>query len=61
MTELKTQNTKAWVKAFLDAVPDEQLRKDKTGKACLSVRTLGDIDLTVLEDLITRSVAAKSA
>lgn len=135
MAELKTKQTKASVKAFIDAVPDEKRRKDarvvqkmmgritgkratmwgealvgfgsyhykyasgqegdwfvtgfsprkqaltlyimsgfkehgalmkklgkyKTGKACLYVKKLEVIDLDVLEELILRSVAAKTA
>ena len=39
----------------------KKLGKYKTGKACLHVKKLEDIDLEVLEELITRSVAAKSS
>lgn len=33
-----------------------RLGKHKTGKACLYIKSLDDIDLTVLEELITKSV-----
>ena len=36
-----------------------QLGKHKTGKACLYLRRLGDIDLEVLERLVAGSVAAR--
>ncbi len=39
----------------------KRLGKFKTGKACLYVRSLADIDLDVLDTLIERSVAAKRA
>ena len=38
----------------------KRLGKFKTGKACLYVKRLEDVDLAVLEQLITRSVAAKA-
>jgi hypothetical protein len=34
-----------------------RLGKFKTGKSCLYIKRLADIDETVLEDLITQSVA----
>ena len=38
-----------------------RLGKHKTGKSCLYVKTLNDIDLDVLRELITRSVADMKA
>ena len=34
----------------------KKLGKHKTGKSCLYIKRLGDIDLTVLEELIERSL-----
>lgn len=34
------------------------LGKHKTGKSCLYLKRLADVDMAVLEDLVTRSVAA---
>jgi hypothetical protein len=36
-----------------------KLGKHKTGKGCLYVRALGDVDLKVLEQLVVRSVAER--
>lgn len=33
-----------------------ELGKYRTGKACLYIKTLADVDLAVLEELVTRSV-----
>jgi len=38
-----------------------RLGKHKVGKSCLYINKLADVDLTVLEELITRSVAAMRA
>jgi len=35
----------------------ERLGKHKTGKACLYINKLEDVDMTVLEELITESIA----
>ena len=35
----------------------EKLGKYSTGKSCLYIKKLGDVDLDVLEELVTRSVA----
>jgi len=35
----------------------ERLGKHKTGKACLYINKLEDLDMTVLEELITESIA----
>lgn len=35
-----------------------KLGKHKTGKSCLYLKRLADVDLAVLEELVTRSVAA---
>lgn len=37
----------------------KKLGKYKTGKACLYIKKLEDVDLSVLEELVRRSVAAK--
>ena len=34
----------------------KRLGKYKTGRSCLYIRTLGDVDSDVLQQLITRSV-----
>jgi hypothetical protein len=39
----------------------KRLGKFKTGKACLYVKRLDDIDRDLLEELVRRSVAAKRA
>lgn len=39
----------------------ENLGKFKTGKACLYVQRLADVDRSVLEELVRRSVAEKRA
>jgi hypothetical protein len=36
----------------------KKLGKYKTGKSCLNIKNLEDVDLTVLEKLIERSVKA---
>ena len=43
--------------AFLKSIGDPQRRDDavvETGKGCLYIRKLADVDQTVLEQLITR-------
>jgi hypothetical protein len=48
----------------LNAAPDHEaliakLGRHKAGKGCLYIRTLGDIDLKVLQKLVADAVAAK--
>jgi hypothetical protein len=38
-----------------------RLGKHKTGKGCLYIRSLGDLDLDVLEQLVAEATAAKTA
>jgi hypothetical protein len=71
MTELKTNRNRASVQEFLRSVENDKRRKDarvvlklmrklgkyKTGKSCLYVNKLEDIDLDVLRQLIADSVA----
>jgi hypothetical protein len=71
MTELKTTRNRASVQEFLRSVENDKRRKDarvvlklmrelgeyKTGKSCLYVNKLEDIDLDVLRQLIADSVA----
>jgi hypothetical protein len=38
----------------------EKLGKHKTGKSCLYVKRLDDVDIQVLRELVGRSVAAKA-
>ena len=52
MAENKTRASKASVAAFLNAIDD----KHKTGKSCLYLKTLDDVDESVLEKLIHQSV-----
>jgi len=49
-----------YIMTGLDSHDDlmERLGKHKTGRSCLYVNKLEDIDTTVLRELITRSVAA---
>jgi Domain of unknown function (DU1801) len=44
-----------------EADPFPNLGKHKTGKGCLYIRRLSDIDLKVLESLVAAAVAAKSS
>ncbi len=67
--EPKTQANQASVEAFVAAVPDERRRgeaqtidalfarlgKHKTGKSCLYINKLTDIDLDALEALVALS------
>jgi hypothetical protein len=71
--EPKTTATDADVEAFLAGIPDEQRREDSrlicrlrlgkhsTGKACLYVKRVEDIDLDVLRELVGHSYAQTSA
>ncbi len=66
MAALKTRPTQASVKAFVDAIMGglggldgllAKLGKFKTGKSCLYIKRLSDVDVAVLEKLIRASVA----
>jgi hypothetical protein len=54
----RKQNLTLYIQGGFDQYDDllSRLGKHSTGKACLYVKRLGDIDMTVLEELITRSV-----
>lgn len=62
MAELKTQKNDASVEEFLDGVSDERKRQDsyailyKTGKSCLYINKLEDVDLSTLRELVEKSV-----
>lgn len=54
----RKQNLTLYIMAGFDRYEEllSKLGKFKTGKACLYVKTLADVDLTVLEELIQSSV-----
>jgi hypothetical protein len=54
----RKQNLTLYIQGGFDQYDDllSRLGKHSTGKACLYVKRLGDIDMSVLEELITRSV-----
>ena len=56
----RKQNLTVYLMEGLDSNPDlmAKLGKFTTGKSCLYVKKLEDVDLTVLEQLAGRSVAA---
>lgn len=56
----RKQNLTVYVMEGFDASPDlmTKLGKFTTGKSCLYVKTLEDVDLKVLEQLVARSVEA---
>jgi hypothetical protein len=68
MADIKTKPTKESVSAFLGAIPDERRRKDCRIVAAMMKRATGappkmwgarkldDVDLGVLENLVTESV-----
>jgi hypothetical protein len=63
MAELKTKATTASVTDFINAIPDEQRRKDcqEVGKAsmggsCLYIKTLDDVHRPTLRKLIAASL-----
>ena len=67
MAELKTKPNEQSVEAFLNSVEDEKKRQDdellnklgkfKTGKSCLYINKIEDVDLPTLKELITQSVS----
>ena len=67
MAELKTRPVKGSVSAFIAALPDPVQRRDArklasmmrevTGKSCLYVKRLADIDEAILRQLVEASVA----
>jgi len=58
MEENRTRPTRASVTAFTSAIEDLMWKrgKHKTGKSCLYIKRLADIDGPVLERLIVESV-----
>jgi len=66
MAELKTKPSRKSVREFLQAIEDPQRRRDcevvsammrrATGKSCLYLKRLDDVDMDVLAELIDRSV-----
>jgi hypothetical protein len=62
MAELKTKENKASVSLYItssfEQYPDlmEKLGTYRTGKACLHIRSLSDVDQKVLKKLIARSL-----
>ncbi len=54
----RAQNITLYIIAGFDQYPDlmARLGKYKTGKSCLYVKRLADVDLTVLEELVALSV-----
>lgn len=54
----RAQNITLYIIAGFDQYPDlmARLGKYKTGKSCLYVKRLADVDLTVLEELVAMSV-----
>lgn len=54
----RKQNLTLYIMSGFDQYDDllSRLGKFKTGKACLYVKSLADVDLAVLEELIQRSV-----
>ena len=58
MADLKTQKNDASAEAYLNAVPDEKKRQDSfaTGKSCLYIKKLEDVDRATLEELVRQSV-----
>jgi hypothetical protein len=70
VAELKTKPTKASVAAFIKDVDDPRKREDarevmalmkrlgkyKTGKSCLYLKNLNDVDRSALRRLVARSV-----
>ncbi|GAB1693558.1 hypothetical protein [Krasilnikovia sp. M28-CT-15] len=59
MATLKTTRTDASVDDFLDGFDDllARLGNPRTGQGCLYLTRVADVDLGVLEDLISRSAA----
>lgn len=55
----RKQNLTVYIMNGFSRYPDlmDKLGKHKTGKSCLYIKTLDDIDLDVLRELVTRSVA----
>ena len=55
----RAQNLTLYIMNGFSAYPDlmAQLGKHKTGKSCLYLKKLDDIDFAVLRELVTRSVA----
>jgi hypothetical protein len=55
----RKQNLTLYIMSGFDQVADllQKLGKYKTGKGCLYIKKLGDVDLSVLEELIKRSVS----
>ena len=54
----RKQNLTVYIMGYLEYYPDhlERLGKFKHGKGCLYIRNLEDIDMKVLEDLISSSI-----
>lgn len=52
-----------YIMGGFDLFPDvmKRLGKYKTGKSCLYIKKLADVDLDVLKDLVTRSVKKMAA
>lgn len=55
----RKQDLTLYIMAYLDRFPDlmARLGKYKTGKACLYIKRLSDIDQSVLEELIRKSMS----
>jgi hypothetical protein len=63
MAEAKTKPTKESVSALIKKVSDKSRREDcfkvgkhKTGKSCLYIKKLADVDLGVLKKIVEKSV-----
>ena len=58
MAEPKTARNTGSVVAFVGGVADPKGRKDcRTGRSCLYLKSLEDIDMPTLQKLIERSIA----
>ena len=54
----RKQNITIYIMAYLDNFPEimQRLGKVKTGKSCIYIKRLSDIDMRVLEELIRQSL-----
>jgi len=54
----RKQNLAIYIVAGLDKYPEllDKLGKFKTGKSCLYIKSIEDVDMSVLEELVKRSV-----
>ena len=54
----RKQNITIYIMAYLENFPEimQRLGKYKTGKACIYIKHLADIDTSVLEELVRQSL-----